>query len=329
MGVDGKGLDCTVRFGLHTTGLPVEHRFDAWSEFNEYAFPGVMLDSPHQDDFGATVDVHDFGMLAISAMSNPPVRARSSAVRARANDSELLLITHVHSGGLVVDRAGTEVAVEANSLVAFDWARPMTVTNLAGFSSAILTIPVSMLGLRRSDIEAVMARPMGSGAGIGGLLAHIMTDLTQHGHTYAPALVTHLTSAVIDLLCTATKLSHGGRETSSRRSLRREQVYSYIEQALAEPTLTPAAIALAQGISLRQLDRLLRDDGNSPATYIRRRRLERCRRDLVDPANAHCPISMIGAAWGFPDPAGFGRVFRREYGMSPGEYRRRFGPPAH
>jgi AraC-like DNA-binding protein len=324
-----KGSGRTVNFGLHTSALPVEHRFEAWSDFNAHAFPGVILESPHADDFVARVDVHDFGPMAISAMSNPPVRARRSAAMTRADGSEYVLITHVHSGGLVLDRAGTEVAVEANSLVAFDWARPLTVTNLAGFSSAVLQVPLAMVGLQRSEIEAIMARPMSSDNGVGGLLAYVMTDLTRHGHTYGPALVTHLTSTVIDLLGTATRLAHGGRETASRgRGLRREQVYAYIEQSLAEPTLSPAAIALAQGISIRQLDRLLRDDGTSPASYIRRRRLDHCRRDLVDPEMADCPISLVGAAWGFPDPAGFGRAFRREYGMSPGEYRRRYGPTA-
>ena len=155
-----------------------------------------------------------------------------------------------------------------------------------------------------------------------------MADLTAHGETYEPALVAHLTSAIIDLLGAAVRTARGGRGAPARNGLRRAQVYAYIDQSLAEPDLTPSAVAHAQGISLRQLDRLLRDDGTSPASYIRQRRLDRCRRELLDPALAHLPISTIGATWGFLDPAGFGRVFRREYGMSPGEYRRRFGPPA-
>lgn len=314
---------------LHTAALPVEDRFEAWSSFNSQAFPGVVLDSTHHHNFVAAVDVHDLGTMAVSTMSNPPVQARKRAATARGNGSDEVLVTFVHTGGLIVDRAGTEVSAGANSLVAFDWDRPMTVNNLAGFSATVLTLPVPALGLRRSEIEALMARPMAAASGIGGLLAHIMTDLTRHGHTYGPVLVTHLTSAVIDLLGTATRVTQGGREHASRASeLRREQVYSYIEQSLAEPNLSPAAIALAQGISIRQLDRLLREDGTSPASYIRRRRLDHCRRDLVDPDKAATPISMIGGAWGFLDPAGFGRAFRREYGMSPGDYRRRYGPAA-
>ena len=37
-------------------------------------------------------------------------------------------------------------------------------------------------------------------------------------------------------------------------------------------------------------------------------------------------IVSIGARWGFPDPVTFNRAFRREYGLPPGEYRRRHLP---
>jgi AraC-like DNA-binding protein len=58
------------------------------------------------------------------------------------------------------------------------------------------------------------------------------------------------------------------------------------------------------------------------AGLIRERRLERCRRDLADPGLAEIPVRAIAFRWGFPDPARFNRVFRREYGIAPGEYRR-------
>ncbi|WP_253770955.1 helix-turn-helix domain-containing protein [Goodfellowiella coeruleoviolacea] len=54
----------------------------------------------------------------------------------------------------------------------------------------------------------------------------------------------------------------------------------------------------------------------------RRRRLDRCQRDLADPSLHHLSIAAIAARWGFARPADFSRAFRRATGMSPGEYRR-------
>jgi AraC-like DNA-binding protein len=81
-------------------------------------------------------------------------------------------------------------------------------------------------------------------------------------------------------------------------------------------------VAQAFGISVRHLNRVLREDGSATAERIRRQRMERCRRDLADPAHAADPVAAIGARWGFADPATFNRAFRNTFGVPPGEYRR-------
>ncbi len=50
--------------------------------------------------------------------------------------------------------------------------------------------------------------------------------------------------------------------------------------------------------------------------------LERCRRDLADPAMAHWSVSAIGTRWALSNPAHFSRVFHAAYGLAPSEYRR-------
>ena len=59
------------------------------------------------------------------------------------------------------------------------------------------------------------------------------------------------------------------------------------------------------------------------AEVIRRRRLERCRRDLLDPTMAHRPASAIAAGWGLGNPAHFNRLFRNAYDLPPAEFRQR------
>ncbi|MEV4179337.1 helix-turn-helix domain-containing protein [Nonomuraea sp. NPDC049709] len=58
------------------------------------------------------------------------------------------------------------------------------------------------------------------------------------------------------------------------------------------------------------------------SAWVRRRRLERCRQDLRDPAQQDRPVAAIGARWGFLSAAHFSRAFRDAYGVSPGESRR-------
>jgi AraC-like DNA-binding protein len=75
-------------------------------------------------------------------------------------------------------------------------------------------------------------------------------------------------------------------------------------------------------VSLRSLYKLFEGERTSVAGLIRERRLERCRRDLLDPWLAARPVSAIAARWGLPNAAHFSRAFRAAYGVPPVEYRR-------
>ena len=78
----------------------------------------------------------------------------------------------------------------------------------------------------------------------------------------------------------------------------------------------PGGVA-AHALSLRSLHKLFEPHETTVAGWVRRRRLERCRRDLVDPALRSRLVSAIGARWGLANPAHFSRLFRAAYGLSP------------
>jgi AraC-like DNA-binding protein len=103
----------------------------------------------------------------------------------------------------------------------------------------------------------------------------------------------------------------------------REQVKAYAQAHLGDPRLGPESLARAHHVSTRYLQKLFAADGTTITEWIRRRRLEACRRDLCDPALAHEPISQIARRWALANPAHFSRVFRAAYGCTPSELRAR------
>ncbi|KRE23331.1 hypothetical protein ASG80_06305 [Agromyces sp. Soil535] len=56
-------------------------------------------------------------------------------------------------------------------------------------------------------------------------------------------------------------------------------------------------------------------------SWIRARRLDRAREDLIDPAFSGFSVGEIGARWGLSDPAHFCKLFALAFGRSPTEYR--------
>lgn len=102
------------------------------------------------------------------------------------------------------------------------------------------------------------------------------------------------------------------------------RIHAFIEQHLGEQGLTPGAIAVAHHISVRCLHRLFEPQNTTVAAWIRHRRLERCRKELADPALGALPVSAVAARWGLTESAHFSRLFRATYGMAPTDYRRTY-----
>lgn len=106
------------------------------------------------------------------------------------------------------------------------------------------------------------------------------------------------------------------------RAAHLHRICQTIETMLAEPDLTLGEVANVDGISPRYLQKLFASAGQSFSTYLRTRRLERCRLDLTSPVCASLSISEICFRWGFNGSAHFSRAFKDQYGVSPRDFRR-------
>ena len=108
---------------------------------------------------------------------------------------------------------------------------------------------------------------------------------------------------------------------ASRRAALLARIQAWIDERLHDPTLSPASIAAEHFISVRHLHGLFAAEGLTVSAWIRDRRLERCRRDLADPALAGETVASIAYGWGFRNPRHFSRVYRAAYGRAPSDGR--------
>ena len=120
----------------------------------------------------------------------------------------------------------------------------------------------------------------------------------------------------------AARSDSGARlPADSRRRTLQLQIHAFLEERLGDPGLSPGGVAAAHFISVRYLHKLFETEQTTVADWIRSRRLERCRRDLLDPALSTRTVEAIGERWGLTDAAHFSRVFKRRFGVPPAEYR--------
>lgn len=98
-----------------------------------------------------------------------------------------------------------------------------------------------------------------------------------------------------------------------------ERVRRVMHQHLRSPLLGPKTLSRLVGMSRSSLYRLL-DDKGGVARYIQRARLAEAYRAVIDPVG-NATIAVIAEDFCFADASSFGRVFRREFGHSPGDVR--------
>jgi AraC-like DNA-binding protein len=67
---------------------------------------------------------------------------------------------------------------------------------------------------------------------------------------------------------------------------------------------------------------LFAEEDERLSSYILRRRLEKCAEQIRKASRTRTTITDIAFSWGFSSMSHFARVFRAQYGMTAGEYRR-------
>jgi AraC-like DNA-binding protein len=309
---------------LRTEDVPVASRHDYWQDVIDNTavpFEGSFLDG---SDYTCSMLVGSVGAIDAADATMPPGVCFRSPARIRLSDPDVYRVDVLRVGRLVIQQDGRECVLGPGDFMLYDPSRPARVIHSAT-RHVSLTIPRMMLPLRGSEVRQLTGTRIPGDQGIGALVSSLALQLPRYLDDCAASDGVRLGTAVIDLLTVAltTQLRRTVPvEFGTRQQALLHSIHAFIEQRLADPELSPSAIAAAHYISLRYLHKLFEAQDVTVAGWIRQRRLERCRRDLADPALRTRPLSSIAGRWGFGGAVHFSRAFRSAYGVPPSEYRR-------
>lgn len=193
------------------------------------------------------------------------------------------------------------------------------------FRYFILRVPRALVDARLTPLMRKHAGRIVRRGAVGHVLTQLLSALAETIDTLGPAHVTWLEDMLLECLLQALSAGQPGEsggDESNHQSSVFDRVCKTIEVRLGDPELKLTAIAAEHRISVRYLQKLFESRGHSFSSFLRGKRLERCRVELVSPLYQHLPVADVFSRWGFSDASHFSHAFRNQFGMSPRNYRK-------
>ncbi|MFI5679910.1 AraC family transcriptional regulator [Streptomyces cellulosae] len=247
--------------------------------------------------FGSAEEL-DLGDLLITDWVCPQVEGTRGRNAVRQDDDALLLLAA---------KAGQQIIETSDETVIL---RPGTVLIMSTRTTGRFVIP-DHLAKRTVRVPMSALSPFDAGGGAPGclLLDTAQSPLANLLHGFL----------LIAGMIRASRTHIGDDEFLQ---LFRRRLEDWIIDHLAGGPIRVADLAAAHSVSPRTIHRAFASTGDTVGAVIRMHRLAAARGDLV---NTNLCIAAIAHRWGFCDASHFGREFRREFSLSPGDYREAHG----
>jgi AraC-like DNA-binding protein len=241
---------------------------------------------------------------------------------ARASE-DFVLVALGNSGVNGVYQDGREAVISAGQFTIYDTTRPYELRFDDSFSQTILQMPRKLLQQRIGAFDALTATTFSSDRPLESLAYEFLLGMSKTIDQVDPTTATRLLDQALDLVAMAfaERMRERSPDQSFHRSALLYRLKNYILTHLRDPELSMPHAAAAIGISPRYASDLMAAEQISFRSYVQLQRLERCKRDLADPAHAARHVSDIAFAWGFNDLAHFSRIFKQRFGASPRDWR--------
>jgi acetamidase/formamidase/AraC-like DNA-binding protein len=306
-----------------TDAYPAHLRADAWQQaLGKLAF-GVRLFSEETAFGTASSAVSPQGIRFARITSGPQELLYPGDPR----NGAICIALHMEGRASLVSNA-TRTPIASGDIVYGSADALGAILLESNFRQLLVNIPRQVF---RSRIAVPLSGRVGRLSGqssIGHVFAGLLGSIAETIEHLTPDQIRPIEIALSEFLVTSLANDESAQKmtgATSTQTASLHRVSQMIESRLSDPDLSIAQIAQESGLSTRYLQKLFESASDSFSHYVRLRRLERCRSDLINPLYAHLSISDICFRWSFNDSAHFSRAFKEQYGVSPRKYRRDIG----
>ena len=309
---------------LDTQDIPRADRAEAFRvAMQEASVPCRIEHRQPTAELEARMTLVPFGRASVFNTDASGFRLVRTARHVRMDSLPVVAIAFQAAGRGEYAQLGHEQLVRDDDLMLVDLTAPYSFGCATGGGSRSFQVLHDELGLPGDVVRRAVPRLRASP--LHGLVrAHLDWVCSHAPELAADAGSRDLGTATVELV-RALIVSAAGDE--ARTAAAREQtlvlrVRAFVRQHLTDPELTPATIAAAHNVSLRQLYKACAAAGLSLEQWVISARLELARAQLTSAPGRRRSIAATAHACGFVDPSHFSRRFKAAYGVTPRDWQR-------
>jgi AraC family transcriptional activator of tynA and feaB len=292
------------------------NHFDHWNEVVCRTFAEMDVESSERGSFAASLTRADFGLLQSSSVTSTRIRyMRDPAHIRRAGDDSFLASIKLQGTGTAC-QDGREAILGPGDIVLYDTARPFTLDYPNSYRDITLKIPRKLLSSRLAASENLTARSLSGATSMGRLAGSLLRECDSLGADCDSSVRARLSTSLLDVLTLAFEselLGKNLRET--RHDAMVDRIKNWMSERLGEAALDTDAIANANAVSPRTLQRLFAAQGDTAMRWLWNQRLQASYRVLAE--RRVDQVTQAALECGFTDFSHFSRAFKRTFGILP------------
>ena len=315
MGIEGR----TVR--IETVATLDVPRASRAAGTNRHAYDitaGVrhqVYDEPLVD---GTLEVADIAWLQVARIT--AARHRVTHEPSTAFAPAVAVVLQI-TGKSIIEQNGSTVRLAPGHWSVCDSTLPYLLTSPGASQRVLLLIPHDSLD-DDIDIDEIAIRSFSGTAGVGRLVFGIAGWLVEELTSVTSERADVLAKTITQIINLAIHEKSARRSAEPARGTLGDRIRAYVADHLRDPHLSLDSIAKHLNSSKRSLHRAVSTSSSSIHDLIWHQRLDRCRRDLLDPSRSRQTIAEIAHSWGFKNFTHFSQAFRERFGVSARETRR-------